>query len=120
MTKIAIIPERTESGGVAYRAISGRKQSTGKTAGEALDALTSSLQDDDSAALVIVQHQRPDQFFTSEQRLRLQELMERWRVARESAAALSTADQAELDDLIEAELRATGARTAMLLRELEQ
>jgi hypothetical protein len=120
MTKIAILPEPTESGGVAYRAISGRQQSVGRTAGEALDALTSSLEGEDSAALVIVQHQRPDQFFTAAQQARLQHLMGQWRSARERGAVLSEAEQAELDGLVEAELHAAGERAAKLLRELEQ
>ena len=119
MTKIAILPEPAESGLVTYRAIAGRQQSVGKTAGEALDALNS-LTGEDAATLVIVQHQRPDEFFTAGQQARLQELMQRWRVAREDGTALSAAEQVELENMIEAELRAAGERTAALLRELAQ
>src|SRR5207244_931649 len=61
MIKVAILPEPAGSGQVSYRAIAGRKQSVGKTAGQALDALTSSLPDEETGTLVIVQHQRPDQ-----------------------------------------------------------
>lgn len=120
MTQIAILPEPSESGRVTYRAICGRQQSVGKTAGEALDALTPSWEGGDSAALVIVQRQRPDQFFTAEQQTRLRELMDRWRIAREGGPALPAGEQAELEGLIEAELRATGERTATLLKALEQ
>ncbi len=120
MTKVAILPEPAESGQVTYRAIAGRQQSTGKTAGEALDALTASLPEEETATLVIVQHQRADQFFTAEQQARLKELLTRWRAARDSGPGLPPAEQAELDALVEAEVRATGERTAALLRELEQ
>ena len=119
MTKIAILPERTESGGLAYRAVAGPRQSVGKTAGAALDALTASLPEEDAATLVIVQNQRPDRFFTAEQQARLNELLSRWRATRDAGAALSPADQAELDALVEAEVRASGQRTADLLKELE-
>ena len=120
MTKIAILPEPAESGQVTYRAIAGRQQSVGKTAGEALDALTSSLKGEDSATLVIVQHQRPDRFFTAEQQARLTELMRRWRQSRDGGPGLSPDETVELENLVDAEVRAAGQRTAALLRELEQ
>jgi hypothetical protein len=120
MTKIAILPETTESGQITYRAISGGQQSVGKTAGEALDSLASFLNGDDSSTLVIVQRQRPDPFFTAEQHARLQELMRRWRISRDGGPALSETEQTELEELIDAEVRASGRRTAALLRELEQ
>jgi hypothetical protein len=120
MTKVAILPEPAGSGQVTYRAIAGQQQSVGKTAGEALDALTSSLPESATATLVIVQHQCPDQFFTAEQQERLKELMARWRAARDRDAALAPAEQVELDALVEAEVRAAGERTAAVLREMEQ
>lgn len=120
MTKIAIVPEPAESGRITYRAIAGGQQSVGKTAGEALDALTATLKDEDSATLVIVQHQRPDPFFTAEQQTRLEELMHRWRLARDGGTALSPEEQIELENLVETEVGAAGKRAAALLRELEQ
>ncbi len=120
MTKIAILPESTELGRITYRAIAGRQQSVGKTAGEALDALTSTLSDEASATMVIVQHQRPDDFFNAQQQARLQELMLRWRVARDGGSRLAPDEQSELDTLVEAETRAAGERAAALLRELER
>lgn len=120
MTKIAILPESAESGQVTYRAIAGRQQSVGKTAGEALDALTSTLKGDDSATLVIVQHQRPDRFFTAEQQARLEELMRRWRLSRDAGSGLPPDEAAELENLVNAEFHAATQRTAALLRELEQ
>src|SRR4051812_31643070 len=103
MTKVAILPESSESGRVTYRAIAGQQQSVGKTAGEALDALTSALPKEETATMVIVQHQRPDEFFNAQQQARLKELMTRWRVARDGGPDLAPAEQAELDGLVEAE-----------------
>jgi hypothetical protein len=120
MTKVAILPEAAESGRVTYRAIAGRQQSIGKTAGEALDALTSSLPEEATATMVIVQHQRPDEFFGAQQQARLKELMLRWRAARDGSSSLSPGEQLELDSLVEDETRAAGQRAAALLKELEQ
>ena len=50
MTTITILPERTDS----YRAVAGDKESTGRTAGEALDAITLQLEDEESGMLVIM------------------------------------------------------------------
>ena len=116
MTKVAILPESTESGAVAYRAIAGSKQSFGKTAGVALDALAATLPSEESGTLIVVQHSRPDSFFTAKQQQRLKYLMARWRTARDADSALRPTEQAELDALIEAEVNAASARTAALLR----
>ena len=88
MTKVAILPESADTGQITYRAIAGRRQSWGKTAGEALDVLTASLPEEDAGTLVIVQHHRPDQFFTAAQQARLNELMARWRALRDAGGAL--------------------------------
>src|SRR2546423_15077161 len=71
MTTITILPEKADS----YRALAGDKESTGRTAGEALDALTSQLADDEGGTLVIVQNRKADQFFSTAQQERLAELM---------------------------------------------
>lgn len=120
LTKIAIIPEVAESGPLKYRAIAGRQQSVGDSAGQALDALTASLEGADSTTLVIVQRQQPDRFFTLEQQARLRELMPRWRSARDGGSALSPDEEAELNALVDAEVQAAGERAAALLRELGQ
>jgi hypothetical protein len=116
MTRVAIFPEPTESG-VTYRAVAGRQQSTGKTAGEALDALTARLPPD-GTTLVIVQTLRPDAFFTAEQQRRLGDLMNRWRSARDAGTGLPALEQKELEALQEAELRAATQRAVALLDEL--
>lgn len=47
-----------------------------------------------------------DEFFTLQQIQRLKELMNRWRIARDSGKQLPLAQQAELEKLIEAQLKA--------------
>jgi hypothetical protein len=116
--KVAIFPEPTAQGDVEYRAIAGGYQAIAKTAGTALDAVTSQLPADDAGTLVIVQNHRPDQFFTAQQQRRLTELMARWRAARDAGGSLPPSEQAELDALIEVEVRASGERAAALLADL--
>ena len=120
MTKVAILPIPTEKGDLSYRAVAGERQSRGRTAGEALDALTAQLSKDEASTLVIVQSLRPDRFFNAAQKQRLAELMERWRIARDKGKTLPTDQQAELDVLIEAELSASADRAAALSDELRQ
>ena len=120
MTKVAILPEPTQIGGITYRAISGEQQSVGKTAGEALDALTALLPGNETSMLVIVQNLRPDRFFTAEQHQRLKDLMAGWRAARDVGTTLPTEEQAELNALVEAEVRAATERATTMLKELEE
>jgi hypothetical protein len=118
MTTIAIVPENPGTQGTQYRAIAGSKQSVGRTAGEALDALAPQLDEAQAGTLVVVQQLRPDRHFTAEQQKRLGELMTRWRQARDAGTALPAAEQAQLDGLVEAELRAAAKRAAALVHEL--
>ena len=120
MTKVAILPVPTESGGISYCALAGDKRSRGKTAGEALDALILQLSDDNASTLIIVQNQRPDCFFNAIQQQRLAELMEHWRLARDKGDVLSAEEQSELEALVETELRASADRTDALLNELKK
>ena len=99
MTTITILPEKADS----YRALAGDKESTGRTAGEALDALTSQLSDDEGGTLVIVQNYKPDEFFNAAQQERLTELMQ-----LRQTHTLSSEEEEELQGLVEAEL--DGAR----------
>jgi hypothetical protein len=114
VTKIAILPIPTEQGALSYRAIAGEKHAQGKTAGEALDALTAQLSVDETSTLIIVQNLRPDHFFTAAQQQRLDALMARWRTMRDQGATLPADEQAELEALIAAELQASAARAAAL------
>jgi len=118
MTTIAILPENPDSPTSGYRAVAGDKQSVGKTAGQALDALTAQLNEAESGTLVVVQNLRPDGFFTAAQQQRLEDLMTRWRAARDSNAPFPAADQAELEALVAAELAAAVERTKALTQGL--
>lgn len=109
MTTITIMPERTD----IYRAITGDKESTGRTAGEALDALASQLTEDEGGTLVIVQNRKADRLFNAMQQARLSELMQQREVGK-----LSLEEEGELETLIEAELNGARERTETLLREL--
>lgn len=120
MTNVAIMPIPTEQGDLSYRAIAGEKHAQGKTAGQALDALTLQLSEDEASTLVIVQSLRPDRFFTDIQQHRLTALMARWRTQRDKGSALPPAEQAELEALIAAELKASAARAATLADALER
>jgi archaellum biogenesis ATPase FlaH len=114
MTNVAIMPISTDQGDLSYRAISGEKHAQGKTAGEALDALTTQLSADEASTLVIVQSLRPDRFFSEAQQQRLETLMARWRDLRDQGKTLPPHEQAELETLVAAELRASAARAAVL------
>jgi len=116
--RVSILPEPTLQGEIEYRAIAAGRQALAKTAGAALDAITSQLPADDTGTLVIVQSHRPDPFFTAQQQLRLRELMALWRSAQEQGNPLPPAEQAELDSMVDTEVRASGQRAAALLADL--
>ena len=71
-----------------------------------------------SSALLIVRDLRPDRFFPAESRRRLDDLMARWKAARDAGAGLPAEEQAELERLAEDEVRAAGERAAEVWREL--
>jgi hypothetical protein len=108
------VPIPTTRGELSYRAIAGEKHAQGKTAGEALDALTAQLSADEASTLIIVQSLRPDRFFTAAQQQRLEALMARWRTLRDQGATLPADEHAALEALIAAELQASAARAAAL------
>lgn len=111
MTKVAILPVPTTKGDVADRAVAGNRHSQGKTAGEALDALTSQLPEGEAGPLIIVRSLRPDRFFDADQQQQLAEWMKHWRLARDRGKAWSADEQSELEVLVEAELRAAASRS---------
>jgi hypothetical protein len=120
MTSVIIVPVPTNQGGVTYCAVSNGKRSQGATAGEALDALTAQMTDGDAGTLVIIQNRHPDQFFTAEQQSRLAELMAKWRTCRDGGKRLLADEDAELDALIDTELRGAAARAAAYIGELKR
>lgn len=117
MTTVAILPISDVNGERAYRAIAGDKYSVGKTAGQALDALTAQLDEIEFSALLVIQSFRPDSFFSAEQQERLSELMNSWRLARDQGQELPPEQQAELNRLVELELQAATARTSVLMQQ---
>jgi hypothetical protein len=118
MTTIAILPESSRANRLTWRAVAGEKEAIGSTAGEALDAMTGLLSDDENSALVIIQRLRPDTFFTSEQRRRLEELMANWKAARDEGGEFGSNEQSELETLVEAELEGAKRRAETILHEL--
>ena len=115
MTTVAIVPIMDARGEKAYRAVAGNRRSTGKTAGQALDALTAQLEPAEVGGPLFVQSFQPDAWFTAAQQQRLAELMEGWRTARDRGEPFPPDRQAELERLIEAELTAAQRRTLALL-----
>jgi hypothetical protein len=118
MTTVTIVPDNPQASPACFRAVAGEVQSTGATAGQALDALAAQLGGLAETTLVVVQPMRPDALFTAAQQQRLADLMARWRAARDAGAPFPAEEQAELDALVEAELRAAGQRSTALVRQL--
>lgn len=105
MITISILPE----GNNTYLALAGDKESTGRTAGKALDALRSQLADEESHTLAIVQDYKPDEFFTAPQQERIAALMR-----KREAGELVPEEEKELESLIEAELYGAGERASAI------
>lgn len=108
MTAVTIHAESEASGAPRFRAIAGNRQSVGRTMGEALDALTAQWGDEVEETAVLIRRFRPDAYFTEAQHARMQELLAR-------RAALTSPERAEMEDLVDAELDATVARSAVLV-----
>ena len=109
---ITILPTHHPEG--SYEAARGALRAEGRTAGEALDALTALLASEPATHVVIVQAQRPDTFFGAAEQARLEVLMQRFHDAQAGRGSLSDADRAELEQLIDAELEASGERAQAL------
>ncbi len=107
MTTVTIVPDPSAA---TYRASAGSLQSTGRTLGEALDALSAQMAADPGPRLV--RNFEPDDLFTAEQCRRLGELMTHWRAACDGGVAMPADERAELDALIEMELEAATLRAA--------
>lgn len=118
MTRVAVYHEPVAPENMAYRAVARGNSATGRTAGEALDALASQLTQEEVETLVIVRSMSPDRFFSADQRRRLEELMTLRREALAQNSSLGADEQAELEQLVDAEVKATTARAAALLHEM--
>jgi hypothetical protein len=119
MQTISIETIANPSGDLVYRAAMGDRQSTGKTAGAALDALTVQMGSQEINGFLLLQNYQPDQFFTAQQQQRLTELMSIWRTTQDRGDLLPPEQQSELDDLIEAELYATAERAKSILAQIQ-
>jgi hypothetical protein len=113
-----VLEENDGADQVAFRAVTAGNQAMGRTAGEALDALTTQLPDGGADTLIIVRSLRPDPFFTAQQRQRLGQLIAGWHAARDAGESLTPEEQSELAGLIEAEIHATTERAASLRQAL--
>lgn len=97
--------------GKMYRAVWGEKQSVGKTLGEAIDALTTQLENGHKDTIYIVNRFQPDEFFTASQQKRLAQLMKKLRQAEAENKEMNPKERAELESLIDAELEGSAKRT---------
>ncbi len=96
MQTISIETVATSDGNRIYRAAMGdsraerlrQRQFTGKTEGEALDALTVEIGSQEINGFLLLQSFQPDRFFTAQQQQRLAELMSSWRAARDLGETL--------------------------------
>jgi hypothetical protein len=118
MQSVAIFPVTRADGSTEYRAVTNSAQSQGRTAGEALDAIRDAAFGPGSAAVVVIQPFEPDEFFTAEQLTRLRDLMDCWRKARDQGSVLPEQEQAELEQLIDAELVAAEMRSQRIQQRL--
>lgn len=119
MQTISIETIANTNGDLVYRAVMGDRQSTGKTAGAALDALTVQIGSQEINGFLLIQSYQPDQFFTAQQQKRLAELMSIWSTATDLGDLLPSEQQLELDNLIEAELYATAERAKSILAQIQ-
>jgi hypothetical protein len=117
---VAILPVPGEEGELPFHAVSGGKSSLGRTRGEALDAISAQMADEQDGTFVVVQSFRPDRYFSASQQRRLAELMGRWSLAGQQGGGLSDSGQAELEALIAIEVRAARQRAAALADELRR
>jgi gas vesicle protein len=121
MTNVVILLEAADASETRYLAVGANRHSVGPTPGQALDALTAQLSEAEKRTLVVIRDRSPDEFFTSAQCQRLQELMRCCRAARDGQASCPSVDeQAELDALVQAEVQAAGARAAALSDQLNR
>ena len=120
MNTVAILPIAEPNGETSYQATLGSTHSTGKTAGQALDALVAQLDEPNFKGLLVLQSFRPDTLFSQAQQVRLSELMTLWREARDQGKEIPPEQQSELDRLVELELEAAIERTTALMEQANE
>jgi hypothetical protein len=75
-----------------------------------LDALSEKIGGTYSGTVVVLQNLRGDEFFTVAQQQRLEDLLEKWRLTRDSEHTLPSDEQAELEALVDRELEGSALR----------
>ncbi|HXD34081.1 MAG TPA: hypothetical protein VN643_23385 [Pyrinomonadaceae bacterium] len=118
MNTITILPNEDEGKLDSFSAMTLDYKAVGRTAGEALDALTSKTHTKISEPIIIQQFQ-PDRFFSEAQRGRLTELMSQWRQARDADTELSPVEMAELERLVDEEMLGAAKRSESVLTQVE-
>jgi hypothetical protein len=118
MTQVTLIHDAADPETMPYRAVAGKIQAMGRTAGEAIDALTARMEPENAQTLVIVRNLSGDRYFTDEQRQRMERLISQHKRSLEGHAAWTRDDEAELIRLVDAELKAATERAEALCREL--
>ncbi len=120
MDSVTIFPVVDSNGSPGFRAVARVGQFDGRTAGEALDAIRSRLSPGTGSTVVVIEPFQPDALFTAAQRARLEELMSLWHAARDQGQTLSSQEQSELQELIEAELEAANARSRQIIERVKK
>jgi hypothetical protein len=120
MTTALLLPETSTSGETVFWAVVGNRQFSGRTPGEALDALLQQIPREEQTSILLRQF-GPDEFFGEEKRSRLQFLMAKWRVHRDSGNKTETieswrdAETEELQALTVEEMLASARRAESLV-----
>lgn len=118
MTTVTIAHEPANGMESRFRASSLGREAVGRTAGQALDALTADLDLTANGSTVIIIDARADEFFTADQQRRMMELKLRHRAALDGGPPMPPAELAELQDLALTETEGAGLRTEAILRRI--
>lgn len=105
MTTITILPDEKN-----FRAVAGKKESVGRTVGEAIDKLNAQLNEDESGTLLVIQQRRADKFFGEAEQKRLAGLM-----SKKENETISFEEKSELEKLVESELNGARRRAEELI-----
>jgi hypothetical protein len=119
MFRISIFREPDGKNINRFSAFTPTLKGSGRTVGEALDALTAQpLEKDSTTAIVQLFH--PDRFFPAAKREELSSLMDHWRRLRSINQALPSSEQQKLESLVDEELQAAGERAEDILLEAKK
>jgi hypothetical protein len=117
MSTITISPNAS---GAGFLASQDGESFTGRTYGEALDGLSTSIGRTTGRTLVILDPFQPDEFFNASQMARLDELMSLQRAAQKRGEQLPEPLRHELQELVRVELVASGERAKQMAAAIRQ